>query len=85
MRLRKLGSRDEGKVAMPRWDRCVVCHKACAPKQLTAVQVSRASRDCPADYEWICRPCGLEALEHAERDEERASLRGYSDEDRERI
>ena len=70
---------------MPRWDRCVVCQKACAPKQLTAVKVSAATWDSPAEYERICGWCLREELEQADRDEERASLRGYTDAERERI
>jgi hypothetical protein len=46
------------------------------------VQVSRQTHSEPAEWEQWCGDC---CPSHPEHDEERASLRGYSDEDLERI
>jgi hypothetical protein len=64
----------------------MTCDKCGRPApNLTGVQTAPATHSSPAEGEMWCDECIETAREYAEYAEEMESLRGYSDEERERI
>ncbi len=64
---------------------CATCGGRWRLEDLHGVQTLTATHSSPAEYELVCEPCHDTAVAQGEQDEERASLRGYSDDDMERI
>ncbi len=64
---------------------CDHCGKRVLRSTLTGVQTMKATHSSPAEGEWWCEVCCEQSREAEAHAEEMRSLRGYSDEERERI
>lgn len=64
-------------------DPCDLCHRGA--DTLIAVQTLEATFWSPSENQLLCPMCVQQAQDRAEQDEERRSLKDYTDAERERI